>query len=109
MRASFTVGIINVTYDLWMILTAVSGIFCPLLYREMESLGSRLVLISHVAHNSRDNSQVYGPRAVGSSHGITLSPLRSISFNGRARLLPLGEFRPFHFLIGRSSLIKERC
>ena len=109
MRTRFTEGTINVTYDLWMILTAVSGIFCPLLYREMGSLGSRLVLISHVAHNSRDISQVHGPRAVGFLHGITLNPLRSISFNGRTGFLPLDESRPFHFLFGRSSLIEERC
>ena len=105
MRASFTVGTINVTYDLWMILTAVSGIFCLLLYREMESLGSRLVLISQVAYNSRDNSQVHGPRAVGSLHGITSSPLRSISFNGRTRFIPLDESLSFSF---RKKLLNRR-
>ena len=79
MMASFTEGTINVTYDSWTILTAVSGIFCPLLYREMGSLGSRLVLMLRVAHNSRGITQVHGPRAVGSLPGITLSPLlRSI-------------------------------
>ena len=73
---------------MWMILTAVSDIFCPLLYQQMGSLGLRLVLISHVAHNSRDILQVHGSRAVGSLHGITLSPLQSINFNGRTRFLP---------------------
>ena len=72
MRASFTEGTINVTYDARKILTALSGIFCPPLSREMGALGSQLVIISHVAHNSRDISQVHGPQAVGSLHGITL-------------------------------------
>ena len=105
MRASFAKGTINVTYDSWIILTAVSDIFYPLLYREMGSLGLRLVLISQVAYNPRYISQVHGPQAVGYLHGITSSPLRSISFNGRTRFIPLDESLSFSF---RKKLLNRR-
>ena len=60
-----------------MFLTAVSGIFCPPLFWELGVMTGTRVLTSHVAHNSRDISQVHGSRVVGPLqclHGTPQTP-----------------------------------
>ena len=64
-------GTINVMYYLVDDPDPCECIFCPPLFRKMGVLGSGLGLMSRVAHNSRDISQVHGSRAAGYLHGNT--------------------------------------
>ena len=109
MRASFMEGTINVTYDLvddsdrcerHFLSSALPG-----------DGGVGVMTRTHAAYGSQFQGHL-GSRAVESSNGITSSPHRTISSNGRTRFIPSMSPVLFFFFLLKNLfliLIEERC